>query len=214
CDLAGILVVIVGSPVAGRRLWWDGKRELRPESRHPICPGEYPASGPSYRRRNARAARRASGPAASMGPLGARLWSQQHGAIDGNELTLFGIGRRPDHRRGLSGLGLWPIAIDPNWYVNGIAGFGWQTYKTQRVVSFFGTNVNNGSFDGQSYQLYAETGYALHPAFLPQTRVTPYLGLGYLHAHTNGFTETGSTTVLSVQAMDPNSFTTTLGARA
>jgi len=105
-------------------------------------------------------------------------------------------------------------AIDPNWYVNGIAGFGWQTYKTQRVVSFFGTNVNNGSFDGQSYQLYAETGYALHPAFLPQTRVTPYLGLGYLHAHTNGFTETGSTTVLSVQAMDPNSFTTTLGARA
>src|SRR6185312_16770448 len=88
CDLAGILVVIVGSPVAGRRLWWDGKRELRPESRHPICPGEYPASGPSYRRRNARAARRASGPAASMGPLGARLWSQQHGAIDGNELTL------------------------------------------------------------------------------------------------------------------------------
>jgi uncharacterized protein with beta-barrel porin domain len=105
-------------------------------------------------------------------------------------------------------------SFDPNWYVNGIAGFGWQTYTTQRVVSLITTNVNNGNFDGQSYRLYGETGYTLHPAFMPLTRVTPYLGLGYLHAHTDGFTETGSSTALTVQAMDPNSFTTTLGARA
>jgi outer membrane autotransporter protein len=52
----------------------------------------------------------------------------------------------------------------------------------------------------------------LHPAFLPQTRVTPYLVLGYLHIHNNAFTETGSTSALAVQAMEPNSFTTTLGA--
>jgi fibronectin-binding autotransporter adhesin len=105
-------------------------------------------------------------------------------------------------------------AIDPNWYVNGIAGFGWQTYSSQRVVTLGTTNVNNGSFDGQSYRLYGETGYTLHPAFMPLTRFTPYLGLGYLHVHTDGFTETGSATALNVQAMDPNSFTTTLGARA
>ncbi|HEX3974204.1 MAG TPA: autotransporter domain-containing protein [Stellaceae bacterium] len=104
--------------------------------------------------------------------------------------------------------------VDPNWYVNGIAGFGWQHYSTARVVTLLTTNVNNGNFDGQSYRLYGETGYALHPAFLPQTRITPYLGLGYLHVHADGFTETGSATALSVQAMDPNSFTTTLGARA
>jgi outer membrane autotransporter protein len=104
-------------------------------------------------------------------------------------------------------------AIDPNWYVNGVAGFGWQNYSTARVVSLGTTMVNNGNFDGQSYRAYAETGYALHPAFLPQTRVTPYLGLGYLHAHTEGFTETGSASALNVQAMDPNSFTTTVGAR-
>jgi uncharacterized protein with beta-barrel porin domain len=105
-------------------------------------------------------------------------------------------------------------AVDPNWYVNGVAGFGWSNYKTARVVTLGVTNVNNGSFDGQSYRAYAETGYALHPSFVPQARVTPYLGLGYLHAHTDGFTETGSATALNVQAMDPNSFTTTIGARA
>ncbi len=104
--------------------------------------------------------------------------------------------------------------VDANWYLNGIAGFGWQTYKTKRVVTLLAPGVNNGSFDGQSYQLYGESGYALHPAFLPQTRITPYLGFGYLHVHNNAFTETGSASALSVQAMDPNSFTTTLGARA
>jgi outer membrane autotransporter protein len=104
--------------------------------------------------------------------------------------------------------------IDADWYVNGVAGFGWQTYKTARVVTMLAPGVDNGSFDGQSYQLYGESGYAPHPAFLPQTRVTPYLGFGYLHVHNDGFTETGSSTsALSVQAMDTNSFTTTLGAR-
>ncbi|HEX3974209.1 MAG TPA: autotransporter outer membrane beta-barrel domain-containing protein [Stellaceae bacterium] len=103
-------------------------------------------------------------------------------------------------------------SVDPNWYVNGMAGFGWQTYKTARVVSLLATSVDNGSFSGQSYNLYGESGYALHPAFLPQTRITPYAGLGYLHTHTDGFTESG-TTALNVQAMDPNSFTLSLGAR-
>jgi len=104
-------------------------------------------------------------------------------------------------------------SVDPNWYVNGIAGFGWQTYSSARVVTLLTTNVNNGNFDGQSYHVYGESGYTLHPAMLPLTRITPYLGLGYLHAHTDGFTETGSATALNVQAMDSNSFTTTLGAR-
>ena len=104
--------------------------------------------------------------------------------------------------------------IDANWYVNGVAGFGWQTYKTARVVTLLAPGVNNGSFDGQSYQFYGESGYALHPAFMPQTRITPYLGLGYLHVHNNAFTETGSASALSVQTMDANSFATTLGARA
>jgi uncharacterized protein with beta-barrel porin domain len=103
--------------------------------------------------------------------------------------------------------------VDPNWYVNGLAGFGWQTYKSARVVTLLAPGVDNGSYDGQSYRVYGESGYALHPAFLPQAQVTPYLGLGYLHTHTGAFTETGSTSALSVQAMDSNSFTTTIGAR-
>jgi uncharacterized protein with beta-barrel porin domain len=104
--------------------------------------------------------------------------------------------------------------VDPNWYVNGLAGFGWQTYKSARVVTLLAPGVDNGSFDGQSYRVYGESGYALHPAFLPQAQMTPYLGLGYLHTHTGAFTETGSTSALSVQAMDSNSFTLALGARA
>jgi uncharacterized protein with beta-barrel porin domain len=103
--------------------------------------------------------------------------------------------------------------VNPNWYVDGEAGFGWQTYKSARVVTLLAPGTNNGSYDGQSYRVYGETGYALHPAFLPRVQVTPYLGLGYLHAHTDSFTETGSASALSVQAMDPNSFTTTFGAR-
>ncbi len=102
--------------------------------------------------------------------------------------------------------------VDPNWYVDGIAGFGWQTYKTARVVTLLAPGVDNGSFNGQSYRLYGETGYALHPAVAPQARITPYLGLGYLHVHTDSFTENGGT-ALKVQSMDPNSFTTTLGTR-
>ncbi len=105
--------------------------------------------------------------------------------------------------------------IDPAWYVNGVAGFGWQTYKSARVVTLLTTTTNNGSYEGQSYRLYGESGYNLRPAFLAPNavQVTPYLGLGYLHTHTGGFTENGPT-ALNVQAMDEDSFTTTLGARA
>ena len=105
--------------------------------------------------------------------------------------------------------------IDPAWYVNGVAGFGWQTYKSARVVTLLTTTTNNGSYEGQSYRLYGESGYNLRPAFLAPNalQVTPYLGFGYLHTHTGGFTENGPT-ALNVQAMDEDSFATTLGARA
>jgi hypothetical protein len=51
--------------------------------------------------------------------------------------------------------------------VNGVAGFRWQNYSTARVVTLLTTSVDNGSFDGQSYRLDGETGYTLHPAFVP-----------------------------------------------
>jgi uncharacterized protein with beta-barrel porin domain len=78
--------------------------------------------------------------------------------------------------------------------------FGWQTCKSARVITLLGAGVNNGSFDGQSDRLDGETGYALHPAFASQTRVTPYLGLA---RHTGAFTENGNR-ALNVQAMEPN----------
>jgi outer membrane autotransporter protein len=64
------------------------------------------------------------------------------------------------------------------------------------------------------YRACGETGYTLRPAVLGDTalKVTPHVGLGYLHAHTDAFAETGAE-ALSVQAMDTNSLATTLGVR-
>ena len=77
-------------------------------------------------------------------------------------------------------------------------------------------SIANASYDGQSYRGYGETGYALRPPWLSdQSLVVTSAGrIGYLHAHTAAFTETGSLAALSVQAGDSDSLTTDLGFRA
>jgi outer membrane autotransporter protein len=104
--------------------------------------------------------------------------------------------------------------IDPQWYADGLASFGVQGYKSTRLVGAPFSTFNNASYHGQGYGLYGETGYTLRPAFLAEEAlaVTPYLGLGYLHTHIGGYTES-SITGLTVQPMNANSFTTALGAR-
>ena len=108
-------------------------------------------------------------------------------------------------------------AMDPNWYIDGLAGLGWQTYKSVRVITLPLSAIANSSYQGQGYRAYGETGYTLRLAVLEDTalEVTPYVGLGYLYAHTDAFAETGAgVESLSVQAMDTDSLATTLGARA
>ena len=67
-----------------------------------------------------------------------------------------------------SGAAYADYALDPNWYVNGIAGMGWQSYKNVRVIGAPFSTVANASYQGQSYRAYGESGYALRPAFLAQ----------------------------------------------
>jgi uncharacterized protein with beta-barrel porin domain len=107
-------------------------------------------------------------------------------------------------------------ALDPNWYASGIAGFSWQSYSSLRLVTVAATSIANASYAGQGYRAYGETGYALHPAFLADQSLTltPFVGLGYLHTHSESYTETGSPFALAVGAIDANSLTTNLGARA
>jgi uncharacterized protein with beta-barrel porin domain len=114
-----------------------------------------------------------------------------------------------------SGAAYANYALDPNWYVNGVAGMGWQGYKNVRVIGAPFATVANASYQGQSYRAYGESGYALHPAFLAQQslKVTPYFGLGYLHTRLGAYTESSSVG-LAVQSVDANSLTTDLGARA
>ena len=114
-----------------------------------------------------------------------------------------------------SGAAYANYALDPNWYVNGIAGMGWQSYKNVRVIGAPFSTVATASYQGQSYRAYGESGYALRPAFLAQRslKVTPYFGLGYLHTRLGAYTESGSVG-LAVQSVDANSLTTDMGARA
>jgi uncharacterized protein with beta-barrel porin domain len=107
-------------------------------------------------------------------------------------------------------------AVDPHIYVAGLAGFGWQDYDSRRFIVAPISAEATSNYSGQGYRFYGESGYAFHLAGpMPDTTVTPYLGLGYLHTHIDGFTEAGGGgAALSVGAVDANSFTTTLGARA
>lgn len=98
---------------------------------------------------------------------------------------------------------------DP-WYATGVASAGWNDYQTTRNIFLFGPA--NGSFGGQSYSVHGEGGYI---AQVQSMTVTPYLGLGYVHAHTDAFTETaGGGAALIVNAANANSFSSTLGIRA
>jgi outer membrane autotransporter protein len=107
-------------------------------------------------------------------------------------------------------------AVDPHIYVAGLAGFGWQDYDARRFIVAPISASATSNYSGQGYRLYGESGYAFHLAGpLPDTTVTPYVGLGYLHTHVDSFTEAGGGgAALSVDAVDANSFTTSLGARA
>jgi outer membrane autotransporter protein len=117
--------------------------------------------------------------------------------------------------RNYQGAAYGHYAIDAHWYAAGLAGFGWQSFDSNRAIAPPFAGVATGSYSGQGYRAYGETGYALRPAFLAQysVKVAPYAALGYLHTHSDSYTESGTPFALSVGAVDADSLTSDFGAR-
>jgi outer membrane autotransporter protein len=102
------------------------------------------------------------------------------------------------------------------WYTLGSAVVSFNDFSASRLLTPFGLPGDaTSSSSGQSYAGHAEAGYhwALAAAGA-NVFITPYAALDYVHAHIDGFSETGGFGALSVNAADGNSFATTLGARA
>jgi len=97
------------------------------------------------------------------------------------------------------------------WYATGIAALGVNAFGTSRQLAALGLPGSaTSSPNGQSYAGYAETGYRFSQQGFA---VTPYAGLGYIHAHVDGFTETGGFGALAVNAGSSDSLSTDLGVR-
>ena len=97
------------------------------------------------------------------------------------------------------------------WYATAIAGFGVNTYGTTRQLAALGLpGAATSSPDGQSYSSYAEAGYRFSQTGFA---VTPFAGLGYIHAHIDAFTETGGFGALAVDGASSDSLASDLGLR-
>ena len=101
------------------------------------------------------------------------------------------------------------------WYGLGSAVVSFNDFSTSRLLTPFGLPGDaTSSPSGQSYAGHAEAGYHWGlPAAGVNVNVTPYAALDYVHAHIDGFSETGGFGALSVNSADGNSFATTLGVR-
>ena len=101
------------------------------------------------------------------------------------------------------------------WYALGSAVVSFNDFSTSRLLTPFGLPGDaTSSPSGQSYAGHAEAGYHWGlPAAGVNVNVTPYAALDYVHAHIDGFSETGGFGALSVNSADGNSFATTLGVR-
>jgi outer membrane autotransporter protein len=106
-------------------------------------------------------------------------------------------------------------------YVNSTAGFGWNSYGSNRTLIIGGyTATPSGSFSGWDASASAETGYTVQAGTLlalppEMLTLTPYAGLDYTRTHTDGFTESGDgVSNLIFQASDGNSLVSTVGVRA
>jgi outer membrane autotransporter protein len=89
-------------------------------------------------------------------------------------------------------------------YVDGTAGFGWNSYTSSRSLDIGGFTASpSGSFSGQDASASVETGYAFP---VKDWRLTPYAGFDYTYTQTDAFTESGDgASNLMVQASDSNS---------
>ena len=91
-------------------------------------------------------------------------------------------------------------------------GGGFSNYTTDRNITLPINAVAHSSYNGQTYFVYGESGYDLE---FNQAKITPFVGISYLHSHLDGFTESGAQAAdLTSAGADKDSIETSLGVRA
>ena len=91
-----------------------------------------------------------------------------------------------------------------NWYVNGIASYGWSDYEEDKNVSGIGVKSD---YDVESFGLQAMTGYDMQ---VKGFGLTPEVGLRYVHISQDGYTDSADQ---KVSGNDSDILTGVIGAK-
>ncbi|MBR2690302.1 MAG: autotransporter domain-containing protein, partial [Aquamicrobium sp.] len=90
--------------------------------------------------------------------------------------------------------------------------YTWSEIDTSRQVAFPGFSDSlTGSYRAGTTQVFGELGYSLKAG---SVAFEPFANLAYVNVHTNGFTEQGGASALTVHGGSNDSTFTTLGLRA
>ncbi len=76
-----------------------------------------------------------------------------------------------------------------NWYTDGLLGFAWQNYNSDRFITAPASTAS-ADYDGQTYTARVNGGYRM--AAGNGIQIIPNAGLTYLDNEINGYTETGA----------------------
>ena len=91
-----------------------------------------------------------------------------------------------------------------NWYVNGIASYGWSDYSEDKTISGIGVKAD---YDVETFGLQAMTGYDMQ---LKHFVLTPEVGLRYVHISQDGYTDSADQ---KVSGNDSDILTGVIGAK-
>ncbi len=121
----------------------------------------------------------------------------------------FNLGETTSHSFGISAYGTYYIG---GFYLDGHAGFEWNEYKTERVITFATVNREaTGKPSGQQYTGNVGAGYDFR---VGPTTLTPYARAEYVHLDVDSFTETGAIGLnLFIDRQHVDSLQTALGGR-
>ncbi|PJI41599.1 MAG: hypothetical protein CTR54_14535 [Rhizobium sp.] len=91
------------------------------------------------------------------------------------------------------------------------AAYTWHEISTERTVDAGSLDDRNeADYDARTAQLFGEASYDIDTSL---GRISPFAGLAYVHLRTDGFTETGGVTAVSVEADSYDTTYGTLGLR-
>ena len=91
-----------------------------------------------------------------------------------------------------------------NWYVNGIASYGWSDYSEDKTISGIGVKAD---YDVETFGLQAMTGYDMQ---VKGFGLTPEVGLRYVHISQDGYTDSADQ---KVSGNDSDILTGVIGAK-